>query len=262
MSQKAKARTKITGEVFTPTKLVEEMLDKLPIDVFTDPTKTFIDPACGNGQFIVPVIDKKIANGSTLQEALSTTYGVDLMIDNVCDTICRLYLLVNGYKNTFDESGHDSELKISHSYHDIDDHPAFDWLYQHQDFYRLYRYDGHEIRIEFAEYTKSEQGAYFKCNGVVWHTIVCADSLSFLKITPNEFTQQLYDIEKILMNKKIEPISATEEDKTKARIEAIVEKAVSSLFDEIDVLQLNNKHLTEQLTQKNNIIDQIKALIS
>ena len=84
-------RVKATGEVFTPTPLVQEILDKLQQDVFTDPTKTFLDPTCGDGQFLGEVLIRKIENGSTFEEALSTTYGVDLMIDNV--DLCRERLL-------------------------------------------------------------------------------------------------------------------------------------------------------------------------
>jgi hypothetical protein len=84
-------RVKSTGEVFTPTPLVQEMLDQLPVTVFTDPTKTFLDPSCGDGQFLGEVLIRKIENGSTFEQALSTVYGVDLMIDNV--DLCRERLL-------------------------------------------------------------------------------------------------------------------------------------------------------------------------
>ena len=84
-------RIKATGEVFTPTLLVQEMLDQLPNEVFTDPTKTFLDPSCGDGQFLGEVLIRKMENGSTFEQALSTVYGVDLMIDNV--DLCRERLL-------------------------------------------------------------------------------------------------------------------------------------------------------------------------
>lgn len=85
-----KSRVKATGEVFTPTPLVQEILDQLDQNLFKDPTKTFIDPACGDGQFLSEVVIRKLENGSTLEQALSTTYGVDLMMDNVQLTRDRL----------------------------------------------------------------------------------------------------------------------------------------------------------------------------
>jgi N-6 DNA Methylase len=84
-------RVKSTGEVFTPTPLVQEILAQLPNDVFADPSKTFLDPSCGDGQFLGEVLIRKMENGATFEQALSTIYGVDLMIDNV--DLCRKRLL-------------------------------------------------------------------------------------------------------------------------------------------------------------------------
>ena len=89
--ERDKLRVKATGEVFTPTPLVQEILDQLPIDQFRDPTKTFLDNSCGDGQFLSEVLIRKIENGSTFEQALSTIYGVDLMPDNVA--LCRDRLL-------------------------------------------------------------------------------------------------------------------------------------------------------------------------
>ena len=86
-----KTRQKATGEVFTPTPLVQEILDQLPTDVFTDPTKTFLDPSCGDGQFLGEVLIRKVESGADFETALSTIYGVDLMPDNV--ELCRNRLL-------------------------------------------------------------------------------------------------------------------------------------------------------------------------
>ena len=47
-------RVKATGEVFTPTELVIEICQKMDIDDFA-PVKTVIDPACGDGQFLIAV---------------------------------------------------------------------------------------------------------------------------------------------------------------------------------------------------------------
>jgi len=89
--EREKSRVKANGEIFTPTPLVQEILDKMPKELFTDPKKTILDPTSGDGQFLGEVIIKKMENGSTLEQALSTTYGVDLMQDNV--DLCRERLL-------------------------------------------------------------------------------------------------------------------------------------------------------------------------
>ena len=49
------------GEVFTPPKLVKQMLGKLPQSVFMDPKKTFLDNSCGNGQFLTADLKKKMS---------------------------------------------------------------------------------------------------------------------------------------------------------------------------------------------------------
>ena len=89
--ERDKARTRATGEVFTPTPLVQEILNQIPIEQFQDPLKTFLDPSCGDGQFLSEVLIKKMENGSTFEQALSTIYGVDIMPDNVA--LCKDRLL-------------------------------------------------------------------------------------------------------------------------------------------------------------------------
>jgi len=52
--ERDKLRIKSSGEVFTPTPLVQEMLDQLPLEVFTDPEKTFLDN-CAKGCYTVSI---------------------------------------------------------------------------------------------------------------------------------------------------------------------------------------------------------------
>jgi type I restriction-modification system DNA methylase subunit len=89
--ERDKLRVKVTGEVFTPTPLVQQILAEIPVDQWQDPTKTFLDPSCGDGQFLGEVVIRKMEHGSTFEQALSTIYGVDLMQDNV--NLCRERLL-------------------------------------------------------------------------------------------------------------------------------------------------------------------------
>ena len=82
-----RARKKATAEVFTPTKYVKKILDdeeKKSPDMFRDWTKTYLDNSCGDGQILSEVIIRKMEQSNcTLEKALSTTYGVELMEDNV-----------------------------------------------------------------------------------------------------------------------------------------------------------------------------------
>lgn len=89
--ERDRQRIKATGEVFTPTPLVQEILDKLPTDQFADPTKTFLDPTSGDGQFLSEIVIRKIQHGSTYEQAVSTVYGADLKEDNCIECIRRLF---------------------------------------------------------------------------------------------------------------------------------------------------------------------------
>lgn len=85
-------RKKELGEVFTPPELVKKMLDELPPEIWSDPSKRVGDiTGCGNGNFLVEVIKRKIENGSTPLQALSKTVGIEIMQDNVEE--CRERLL-------------------------------------------------------------------------------------------------------------------------------------------------------------------------
>lgn len=88
---RTKERIDKTSEVFTPTELVSNICDELPEDNFTDPSKTFLDPSCGNGQFLSEVLIRKLRSGIALDTALQTIYGIDIMLDNV--DVCRERLL-------------------------------------------------------------------------------------------------------------------------------------------------------------------------
>lgn len=80
-------RVRATAEVFTPTALVLEMLQYLDLDIFA-PGRTVLDPACGDGQFLVAAKAVKVHHhGMSSEQAVRDLYGVDIMRDNV--DLCR-----------------------------------------------------------------------------------------------------------------------------------------------------------------------------
>ena len=87
-------RIKLTAEVFTKIELVIEILDKIEKSqpsIFSNPNKTFLDNCCGDGQFLSEVVIRKMErSGCSLEQALKTTYGVELMADNVNECKKRL----------------------------------------------------------------------------------------------------------------------------------------------------------------------------
>jgi hypothetical protein len=89
--ERDKIRKLHSSEYFTPFEKVNERLDSYNISVWQDLESQFLDPTCGDGQFLGEVLIRKIKNGIDFESALSTIYGVDLMQDNV--NLCRERLL-------------------------------------------------------------------------------------------------------------------------------------------------------------------------
>ena len=87
-------RRKLTGEDFTPRVLVDMMLDKLPPEEFGK-ISNFLDPCAGNGNIIIPIIERKLAAGLSYIEALETTRALELMQDNVDEMKDRIRMLIS-----------------------------------------------------------------------------------------------------------------------------------------------------------------------
>lgn len=99
---RSKERQNTLGEVFTPTNLVLDILKKLPKEVW-EIDKTFLDPACGNGQFLAVILIIKLQMGYDPESVLKSIYGVDIMADNVKECRKRLWDIVveNSNDNSF-----------------------------------------------------------------------------------------------------------------------------------------------------------------
>ena len=99
---KSKRRVADHGEVFTPPWLVEAMLDLTQGETERIDSR-FLEPACGSGNFLVPVLQRKFAaveakygnsdfeRGHYALLAVMCTYGVELLADNIAE--CRANLL-------------------------------------------------------------------------------------------------------------------------------------------------------------------------
>ncbi|WP_235560492.1 N-6 DNA methylase [Microbacterium sp. Leaf179] len=86
------------GEVFTPRWIVDDMLDLVKTETERIDSR-FLEPACGSGNFLVPVLDRKLAavqgrHGRSDFEkrhyalfALMCIYGIELLPDNAAE--CR-----------------------------------------------------------------------------------------------------------------------------------------------------------------------------
>lgn len=75
-------------EKYTSIHHVEEILDSLPEDVWEE-GKTFMDPECGVGNFLVAVAKRKLKLNH--KNILQTLHGSDIFEDNVQN--CKSSLL-------------------------------------------------------------------------------------------------------------------------------------------------------------------------
>jgi hypothetical protein len=98
INEKRKLRRKQTAEFFTPLSLAQQMIEKLPEEVWKDSSKKVLEPCCGAGVFVKLCIEKKLQFGSTIKQAVETVYAVDLMEDNVEETrqMVKKLILENG----------------------------------------------------------------------------------------------------------------------------------------------------------------------
>lgn len=95
-------RVKDFGEVFTLEDVVKKMCDLIPEDVWQDVDKTFLEPTCGNGNFLVEILERKLKFCKTKKskiDALKSIYGVDILEDNVVETRNRLGKIMIKNKN-------------------------------------------------------------------------------------------------------------------------------------------------------------------
>lgn len=99
---KSKKRVADHGEVFTPAWMVEAMLDLVKGETERIDSR-FLEPACGDGNFLVQILRRKLAavelkyGKSDFERrhyallALMCLYGIELLMDNVDE--CRANLL-------------------------------------------------------------------------------------------------------------------------------------------------------------------------
>lgn len=80
--QRSKERIKKNGEVFTPFAIIDQMIAKIPEEKWKDPKATFVDPTAGSGNILVRMLEKRLASGISVEDAVKTLYGVELMQDN------------------------------------------------------------------------------------------------------------------------------------------------------------------------------------
>ena len=102
MKMSKEERIRKYGEVFTPDWMVANMCDMLEAEspgAFS-PEKTFLEPTCGDGAFVVEILRRKFQNCHRREDfttAISSVYGLEIQADNVAECIRRVTALCGEY---------------------------------------------------------------------------------------------------------------------------------------------------------------------
>ncbi len=105
---KSKKRVADHGEVFTPSWMVEDMLDLVKTESERIDSR-FLEPACGSGNFLKVVLSRKLQTVEARYKkseferrhqallALMCTYGIELLADNIKECRENLLLIFDQY---------------------------------------------------------------------------------------------------------------------------------------------------------------------
>ena len=97
-------RKRNTTEIFTPDWIVRDMCDCLleeNPDAFA-PENTFLEPSCGDGQFVVEIYRRKLSRCHSRQDAetaLASVWAIEMQQDNMneCKARVRALFAESGY---------------------------------------------------------------------------------------------------------------------------------------------------------------------
>src|ERR1700694_2971070 len=107
---KSKQRVADHGEVFTPAWMVEAMLDLVKGETERIDSR-FLEPACGSGNFLVRILQRKLAavelkvGKSDFEKrhyallALMCAYGIELLADNIAESRANMLEILADYLN-------------------------------------------------------------------------------------------------------------------------------------------------------------------
>ena len=107
---KSKQRIADHGEVFTPAWMVDAMLDLVKGETERIDSR-FLEPACGSGNFLVRIMQRKLAavefkfGKSDFEKqhyallALMCTYGIELLADNIAECRANMLEILADYLN-------------------------------------------------------------------------------------------------------------------------------------------------------------------
>lgn len=121
---KSKERVKDHGEVFTNKREVNAMLDLVKDESYRVDSR-FLEPACGTGNFLVAILERKLETvvkaglvdlvdfEKQLFIAVASIYAIDIQADNCVESRDRLYKIVERvYGEVYPDSQDDQFMEV------------------------------------------------------------------------------------------------------------------------------------------------------
>ncbi len=92
-------KEKLTGQIFTPFFIVDKILDDIGYNSSEILGKTILDPACGDGRFLIKIVERiiKYSPMDTLKNNLEKVYGWDTDKEAIEIAKKRLNKIINPY---------------------------------------------------------------------------------------------------------------------------------------------------------------------
>jgi hypothetical protein len=133
------------GEVFTPTKLINDMLDRLPVDIWSNPNNKWLDPATGFGNFQLVVYSRLMTGlrAVILDPAVRSEHIIRNMIFMVefnkanCAVVQQIFgtasnLCCSDFLQSFVFKGHSHSHSPDQQYNVIIGNPPFNADQKHE----------------------------------------------------------------------------------------------------------------------------------
>ena len=184
---------KLYGKVYTPKFVVDKILDDINFIGDNILGKTILDPACGDGRFLVVVAERIILYSSKndLQQNLKYIYGWDIDKQAITECINNLNKLTEDFNLTINWN-----IKVTDSIEKLQnnnlfqaqDTPKFDFIVGNPPYIRIQHLDEKQRKYIQQHYTFCQTGstdiyiAFFElCYNLLSKSGICG------LITPNTF---------------------------------------------------------------------------
>ena len=180
------SKEKLTGQIFTPFFIVDKILDDIGYNSPAILQKTIIDPACGDGRFLLKIVERiiKFSSPEELAHNLSYVYGWDIDADAIGLAKQKLDELIAGLDIQIEWN-----IKVENSLH-YDAQQQFDFVVGNPPYIRIQHLEEEERKYIQQHYPFCSSGStdiYIAFYELALRLLNSNGKCGF--ITPNTFFQ-------------------------------------------------------------------------